>query len=80
MFFPLSLNPCTHTAPTSALRIMKTLTTSQGRRIYGSKFWNIDDMTLLHACSTLDPRCDQGHYGPHFMSKGRRLSDMDRLV
>lgn len=30
-------------------------------------------MTLLHACSTLDPRCDQGHYGPQFMSTFRNM-------
>jgi hypothetical protein len=63
-----SLTTNTHIGPNSAVRKMKTLTTAQGRKIYGSKFWNIDDMTLLHACSTLDPRCDQGHYGPQFMS------------
>mmetsp|Transcript_17164 Transcript_17164/g.41661 ORF Transcript_17164/g.41661 Transcript_17164/m.41661 type:complete len:602 (+) Transcript_17164:225-2030(+) len=52
----------------NAMRMMKILTTDQGRQIYGSDlFWNIDDMTILHACSTTDPRCDQGHYGPHFM-------------
>ena len=50
----------------NAMRMMKILTTDQGRQIYKSDlFWNIDDMTILHACSTTDPRCDQGHYGPH---------------
>ena len=50
----------------NAMRMMKILTTDQGREIYKSDlFWNIDDMTILHACSTTDPRCDQGHYGPH---------------
>jgi hypothetical protein len=51
-----------------AMRIMKTTTTSEGRDLYGPRFWNIDDITMLHACSTTDPRCDQGHYGPQFMT------------
>ncbi|KAL3920083.1 MAG: hypothetical protein SGILL_003439, partial [Bacillariaceae sp.] len=51
----------------AAMRTMKTMTTMQGRQIYGDLFWNIDDLTMLHACSTTDPRCDQGHYGPHFI-------------
>ena len=23
---------------------------------------------MRHTCSTMDPRCDQGHFGPHFMT------------
>lgn len=47
---------------------MKNTTTEVGRTVYGEKFWNLDDITMLHACSLKDPRCDQGHYGPHFMT------------
>lgn len=47
---------------------MKNLTTEEGRNQYGKLFWNADDIVMLHACSLKDTRCDQGHYGPHFMT------------
>ena len=47
---------------------LKTLTTAAGRKIYGSNFNNYDEITLLHACTIYDPRCDQGHFGPHFIT------------
>jgi len=45
---------------------MKTLTTTEGRDLYGPRFANADDMTVQHACATATSECDQGHYGPHF--------------
>ena len=47
---------------------MKETSTEEGRRLYGDLFWNYDEILFLHSCSLYDPRCDQGHYGPHFMN------------
>mmetsp|Transcript_95622 Transcript_95622/g.276261 ORF Transcript_95622/g.276261 Transcript_95622/m.276261 type:complete len:570 (-) Transcript_95622:120-1829(-) len=52
---------------------LKNLSTEEGQRIYGKHFHNHDDMLFLHICSTKDPRCDQGHFGPHFMTFHRSL-------
>lgn len=46
--------------------VPELLLSVDGRRLYGSKFINYDDLTMLHACSVYDPQCDQGHYGPNF--------------
>jgi len=43
-----------------AIWVMKETSTEDGIELYGPKFKNHDDLLLLHACATLDPRCDQG--------------------
>ena len=64
-----TLSPETRQKVADAFRVLKTTTTEEGRALYNSElFWNLDDLTMLHACSTVDPRCDQGHVGPHFMT------------
>ncbi|CAK9005252.1 unnamed protein product [Durusdinium trenchii] len=40
---------------------------------YCEYFTNYDEMAALHACSVKDPRCDQGHTGPHFMNFHRMV-------
>jgi hypothetical protein len=45
---------------------MKNTTTARGRAKYGNRFMNHDDFTVQHACSVIDPRCDQAHQGPQF--------------
>ena len=34
---------------------------------------NHDDLTVMHACSVVDPRCDQAHQGPHFATFHRAI-------
>ncbi|CAK9108349.1 unnamed protein product [Durusdinium trenchii] len=52
---------------------VKTVKTLEGRKIYGKHFNNHDDMLILHSCATTDPRCDEGHFGPQFMTFHRAL-------
>jgi len=52
----------------NAFWTVKNLTTQEGQKIYGKRFHNHDDMVMLHVCAVLDPRCDQGHFGPQFMT------------
>ena len=52
----------------SAFWKLKTISTEKGRKMYGPNFNNYDEITLLHACTVYDPRCDQGHFGPHFIT------------
>lgn len=52
---------------------LKNLTTQEGQRIYGPHFYNQDDLVVQHACSHIDPGCDQGHAGPQFMTFHRLL-------
>lgn len=48
--------------------IVKNTPTPVGRALYGNRFYNHDELVLMHACSVKDPRCDQGHLGPHFLT------------
>mmetsp|Transcript_6769 Transcript_6769/g.11923 ORF Transcript_6769/g.11923 Transcript_6769/m.11923 type:complete len:569 (-) Transcript_6769:3135-4841(-) len=57
----------------SAYWEVKKLSTEEGQKKYGKNFFNHDEMLFLHAISTFDPRCDQGHYGPQFMTFHRAL-------
>eukprot|EP00931_Biecheleriopsis_adriatica_P003998 TRINITY_DN105739_c0_g1_i1.p1 TRINITY_DN105739_c0_g1~~TRINITY_DN105739_c0_g1_i1.p1 ORF type:complete len:592 (-),score=97.17 TRINITY_DN105739_c0_g1_i1:37-1812(-) len=68
-----TLNASTKAKVVNAFWTLKMLNTTQGQRRYGPDFHNHDDMLMLHACSTMDPRCDQGHFGPHFMTFHRLL-------
>ena len=52
---------------------MKTKNTTEGQTLYGPRFKNHDEIVLLHACATLDRRCDQGHYSPAFMTFHRAM-------
>ncbi|CAE7598404.1 unnamed protein product [Symbiodinium natans] len=52
---------------------VKTLSEEEGQRKYGPNFHNHDDMLMLHSCATTDPRCDEGHFGPQFMTFHRAL-------
>lgn len=56
-----------------AFWIVKETKTLEGRRKYGENFNNHDDMLILHSCATMDPRCDEGHFGPQFMTFHRAL-------
>lgn len=47
---------------------LKNTTTKVGRKQFGKHFTNWDEFLLQHACTTFDPRCDQGHFGPQFMT------------
>src|SRR5690349_13206758 len=52
----------------NAFWVLKNTTTQQGRLLYGANFNNHDEMLLLHTCAVYDPRCDNGHFGPQFMT------------
>ena len=45
---------------------MKKTPTDVGRSRYGERYISQDDMTFLHSCAVVDPRCDQAHQGPQF--------------
>jgi len=68
-----SLNDTMKHKVAKAFWTVKTLLTEEGRQIYGENFNNHDDMLVLHSCATTDPRCDQGHFGPQFMTFHRAL-------
>lgn len=52
---------------------LKNMSTAEGRSKFGPRFWNYDDIIMIHVCSLYDPRCDQGHFGPQFMTFHRML-------
>jgi len=52
----------------NAIWTVKNTTTTAGRKKYGQAFNNHDDMLLLHSCAVYDIRCDNGHFGPQFMT------------
>jgi hypothetical protein len=51
-----------------AFSIMNTTDTLTGREKYGKHFWNAQDLVVFHVCAVVDPRCDQAHFGPNFMT------------
>lgn len=51
-----------------AMWTVKNLTTAEGQATFGPNFMNHDDLLYLHACSVFDPRCDQGHSTPSFIT------------
>jgi hypothetical protein len=51
-----------------AFSIMNTTDTLTGRETYGKHFWNAQDLVVFHVCAVVDPRCDQAHFGPNFMT------------
>mmetsp|Transcript_4044 Transcript_4044/g.5581 ORF Transcript_4044/g.5581 Transcript_4044/m.5581 type:complete len:551 (-) Transcript_4044:60-1712(-) len=52
---------------------IRNLTTAEGQKLYGEHFHNHDEFIMLHACAVMSPRCDQGHFGPQFMTFHRAL-------
>jgi hypothetical protein len=62
------LSKATRMKVATGMWILKNTTTAVGRQMYGPNFNNHDEMLMLHACSVYDTRCDNGHYGPHFMT------------
>jgi len=52
----------------NAFSIMNTTDTLSGRKKYGKHFWNAQDLVVFHVCAVVDPRCDQAHFGPNFMT------------
>ena len=52
----------------NAFSIMNKTDTLKGREIYGKHFWNAQDLVVFHVCAVVDPRCDQAHFGPNFMT------------
>jgi hypothetical protein len=49
-----------------AMWTIRNLTTEEGQRKYGPRFISHDEWLMQHACAAVDPRCDQGHFGPQF--------------
>lgn len=49
-----------------AMWIMRLMPTEVGQLHYGPNYKGWEDFVVQHACAVLDPRCDQGHYGPIF--------------
>jgi hypothetical protein len=52
----------------NAFSIMNKTDTLTGRKTYGKHFWNAQDLVVFHVCAVVDPRCDQAHFGPSFMT------------
>lgn len=52
---------------------MQNTSTEEGREKFGPYFVNYDEIVAQHACAVFDPRCDQGHVGPQFMTFHRLL-------
>lgn len=52
----------------NAFWVMKNTSTADGQQRYGPHFVNFDDLSFWHACVVWDPRCDQGHLGPNFIT------------
>mmetsp|Transcript_138529 Transcript_138529/g.244731 ORF Transcript_138529/g.244731 Transcript_138529/m.244731 type:complete len:464 (+) Transcript_138529:72-1463(+) len=57
-----------------ALNIMKTTSQEEGQAKYGSDFMNYDRFVVKHAHCAMHPRCDQGHYGPAFLTYHRTIT------
>ena len=55
----------------AAYWVMRTVNSSTGRELYGPNFINYDEFVLKHTCVANDPKCDQGHFGPHFVTTHR---------
>eukprot|EP00439_Symbiodinium_sp_Y106_P072335 s179_g13.t1 len=51
-------------------REWRTLSDEMKQKV-ADAFWK--DMLMLHSCATTDPRCDEGHFGPQFMTFHRAL-------
>jgi len=49
-----------------ALWTMKRTAGEEGRKIYGDQYMSMDEVVIKHGHASLDPRCDQGHFGPAF--------------
>jgi hypothetical protein len=76
-----TLSPAERQKVADAFRVLKTTTTEDGRTLYNSElFWNLDDLTMLHACAVSDPRCGQGHAGPHFMTFHRATCCVSKML
>jgi hypothetical protein len=52
----------------NAFQVMANIDTLSGRKKYGRHFWNAQDLVVFHVCAVVDPRCDQAHFGPNFMT------------
>jgi hypothetical protein len=63
-----SLSPQVREKVAKAFWVMKDTSTAEGRKKYGPRFLNYDDLSWWHACVVWDPRCDQGHLGPNFIT------------
>lgn len=55
----------------AAMWTMKTTSNDEGKRAFGDSFWSYDYFTIKHAVAVSDPRGDQGHFGPCFMTYHR---------
>lgn len=62
-----TLSPAKHARVVNAMWTMRNLTTAEGQKKYGPNFVSYEDIVVQHACTNLDPRCDQGHFGPIFI-------------
>jgi len=56
------------TSLVQALGTMQMVPTEVGQALYGAKYSSYQDMINKHAVATQDPRGDQGHNGPCFMT------------
>lgn len=56
-----------------AFWVLKNTTQAEGEKKYGPYFVYYDEFLMQHACAVYDPRCDQGHEGPQFMTYHRLL-------
>jgi len=52
----------------NALHIMKHTSQEDGEKRYGPMFRNYDSITVQHAYAAVNPKCDQGHFGPAFFT------------
>ncbi|KAL4430833.1 hypothetical protein ABPG75_006089 [Micractinium tetrahymenae] len=63
------------------LSVMLSLSTESGRRLFGPKFISYQECIVKHSVATNDPRGDQGHNGPPFMTFHRAfLLEMEQSL
>ena len=69
-----SLSEAQRVAVFAALTTMKTTPQDAGEALYGPDFLNYERFVVKHAHAAMHPRCDQGHYGPAFVTYHRAFT------
>lgn len=68
-----TLTPAARDRVARAVWTMRNHTGEEGRSRFGPDFVSYEELILLHTCSFADPRCDQGHFSPAFITFHRAM-------
>ena len=60
------LSPVEWSKVVRAMWIMKNTANIPGKKLYGNRFTQYDELLMQHISAALDPRGDHGHFGPVF--------------